>query len=140
MHYFLRNYRINAKIHNCSRRLHVLGWTTQAQLPNFTFVASYYTRLWSREIVAEDTLIVDIFMRSSGVTRLEGPYKNYWFIQNSQSKSWVYSDIIRKTTDIYMVVYFKSHHCNSPYGASARCTSILFTCYLTDREHFNTHH
>ncbi len=38
------------------------------------------------------------------------------------------------------VVYFKSHHCNSPYGASGRCTSALFTCYLTDMEQFNIHH
>ncbi len=30
-------------------------------------------------------------------------------------------------------VYFKSHHCNFPYGASGRCTSVLSTCYLTDR-------
>ncbi len=39
MHYFFRNYRINAKIHNFSIRLHVLGWTTQVQLPSFTFMA-----------------------------------------------------------------------------------------------------
>ncbi len=33
----------------------------------------------------------------------------------------------------YGVVYFKSHHCDSSYGASS-------TYYLTDTEHFNMHH
>ncbi len=33
---------------------------------------------------------------------------------------------------------FSSHHCNSPYGASGRCTRVLSTCYLTDTEHCNT--
>ncbi len=41
---------------------------------------------------------------------------------------------------IYRVMYFKQHHCNSPFGASGRCTSTLFTCYFTNMEHFNTHH
>ncbi len=40
----------------------------------------------------------------------------------------------------YRVVYFKLHHHNSPYGASGRCTSVLSVCYLTNMEHFNTHH
>ncbi len=30
----------------------------------------------------------------------------------------------------HRVVYFKSHNCNSQYGASRRCTSVLSTCYL----------
>ncbi len=46
MHYFLRNYRINAKIHNFSISLHVLGQTTQAQLPSFTFMALYSILLY----------------------------------------------------------------------------------------------
>ncbi len=41
MHYFLRNYKMNTKIHHFSIRLHVLGRTTQAQLPSFTFIALY---------------------------------------------------------------------------------------------------
>ncbi len=40
----------------------------------------------------------------------------------------------------YSMVYFKSHHCNSPYCTSGRCTSILSTCYLNDTEHFDMHH
>ncbi len=40
----------------------------------------------------------------------------------------------------YRVVYFKSHHCNSLCGVSGRFTSVLSKCYLTDMEHFNTHH
>ncbi len=36
---------------------------------------------------------------------------------------------------VYGVVYFKSHHCNSPYGASGRCSSELSTCYLKVRSH-----
>ncbi len=44
MHYFLRNYKINAKIHNFSIRLQ--DWTTQAELPSFTFVALHSSRLW----------------------------------------------------------------------------------------------
>ncbi len=47
MHYFLRNYRINVKIHRLSIRLCVLGRTTQAQLSSFTFMALYSRRLWS---------------------------------------------------------------------------------------------
>ncbi len=35
MHYFLRNYGMNAKIHNFSVRLYELGSTTEAQLPTF---------------------------------------------------------------------------------------------------------
>ncbi len=46
MHYFLRNYRMNAKIYHFSVRLHVLGYTTQSQLPSFTFMALYSGRLW----------------------------------------------------------------------------------------------
>ncbi len=46
MCYFLRNYRMNVKIHHFSIRLHVLGRTTQAQLPSFTFMALYSRRLW----------------------------------------------------------------------------------------------
>ncbi len=42
----MRNYRMNAKIHNFSTSSHVQCWTTQAQLPNFTFVALYSRRLW----------------------------------------------------------------------------------------------
>ncbi len=45
MHYFLRNYRMNAKIHPFSIRLHVLGRPMQAQLPSFTFIALYSRRL-----------------------------------------------------------------------------------------------
>ncbi len=41
---------------------------------------------------------------------------------------------------LYRVVYFKSHHCNSLYGASGRYTRVLSWCYLTNMEHFNTHH
>ncbi len=40
----------------------------------------------------------------------------------------------------HRVVYFKSHHCNSLYGASGRYTSVLSKCYFIDMEHFNTHH
>ncbi len=40
----------------------------------------------------------------------------------------------------YRVVYFKSHPCNSSYGAPERCTSVLSMCYLTNMEHFNMHH
>ncbi len=39
MIYFLRNYRMNAKLHHFSIRLHVLHRTMQAQLPSFTFMA-----------------------------------------------------------------------------------------------------
>ncbi len=45
MHYFLKNYRLSAKMHHFSIRLHVLGRTTQALLPNFTFMALYCRRL-----------------------------------------------------------------------------------------------
>ncbi len=47
MHYFLRNYRMNIKFHHFSIRLHVLGRTTQAQLPRFTFMALYSRMLCS---------------------------------------------------------------------------------------------
>ncbi len=41
---------------------------------------------------------------------------------------------------VYTVwVYFKSHHCSSPW-CIRECTSVLLTCYLTDMGHFNTHH
>ncbi len=44
---FLQNGHVmNAKIHHFSVRLHVLGRTTQAQLPSFTFMALYSRRLW----------------------------------------------------------------------------------------------
>ncbi len=46
MHYFFRNYRMNAKVHNFSIRLHVLSRTTQAQFPSFTFMALYSRRPW----------------------------------------------------------------------------------------------
>ncbi len=46
MCYFLRNHRMNAKIHHYSIRLYVLGRTTQAPLSSFTFVAFYSRRLW----------------------------------------------------------------------------------------------
>ncbi len=46
--FFLRNYRMNEKIHNFSINLHVLDWTTQAQLASFTFMALYSRRLWYR--------------------------------------------------------------------------------------------
>ncbi len=48
MHYFLRNYKMNAKIHHLSVRLHVLGRTMQEQLPTFTFIALNSRRLWCR--------------------------------------------------------------------------------------------
>ncbi len=43
MHYFLRNYRMSAKIHHFSIRLHVLGQTTQA------FMALHARRLCVNE-------------------------------------------------------------------------------------------
>ncbi len=39
MHYFLRNYRMNAKIYHFSIKLHVLSRTMLAQLLSFTFMA-----------------------------------------------------------------------------------------------------
>ncbi len=45
MHYFLRNCRLNEKIHHFSIRLHVLSRTTLALLPSFTFMAFYSRRL-----------------------------------------------------------------------------------------------
>ncbi len=38
---------MNTKIHHFSIRLHVLGRTTQAQLPSFTFIVLYSRRRWS---------------------------------------------------------------------------------------------
>ncbi len=46
MHYFLRNYRKNVKIHHFSIRLHVVCRIMQAQLPSFTFMAFLSRRLW----------------------------------------------------------------------------------------------
>ncbi len=46
MHYLLKNYEMNVKIHYFSMRLHVLGRSTQAQLPSFTFMALNSRRLW----------------------------------------------------------------------------------------------
>ncbi len=46
MHYFLRNYGMDAKIHHYSIRLHVLSRTTQVQLPSFTFMVLYSKGLW----------------------------------------------------------------------------------------------
>ncbi len=47
MHYFLINCRMNERIHNFSIRLHVLGWTTQAVLPSFTFM-TFYSRTFAQ--------------------------------------------------------------------------------------------
>ncbi len=49
MNYFLRNYEKNAKIHHFFIKLRVLDRTMQAQLPNFTFMASYSQRLWQHQ-------------------------------------------------------------------------------------------
>ncbi len=53
MYYFLRNYRMNAKIHRFSIRLYVLRRITLAQLPSFTFMALYPRRLWHCLVCAQ---------------------------------------------------------------------------------------
>ncbi len=45
MRYFLRNCRMNEKIHHFFIKLCVLGWTTPEVLPSFTFMAFYSRRL-----------------------------------------------------------------------------------------------
>ncbi len=54
MHYFLRNCRMNEKIHHFSIRLHVLGRTMPAVLPSFTFMAFYSRRLWVSSWIPKD--------------------------------------------------------------------------------------
>ncbi len=55
--------------------------------------------------------------------------------------NWIYFpfqyNIIIET---YTVAYFKSNHCDSSIWCVRENAGVLFKCYFTDVEHFNTHH
>ncbi len=50
---------MNEKIHHFSIRLHVLGGTTVALLPSFTFTAFYCKRLWFIPLGILDTILLE---------------------------------------------------------------------------------
>ncbi len=67
----MRNYGMNAKIHYSSIRLHVLGWTTQAQLPSFTFMAWNYRGLWLEPFLTNFHLNLHLIPRRRCWTHVE---------------------------------------------------------------------
>ncbi len=94
MHYFLRNYRMNAKFYHFSMRLYILGRITQAQLPSFTFKALNFRTLCN---ITKTVNFKMICFQKFGVPifRLfkEYPYSD-WFL------------VFRGFTDFFTISFF----------------------------------
>ncbi len=140
---------------------YVRKWSIYSNMESFTFDFFFlYSDLTSRLNGSFPHPHVDQFFKSGysnsriiGVGTVKRPASKKliifleFLISNSGStiekvkiKRKTTNQFYKKHVPTYRVVYFKSHHCSSPYGVSRRCTRIFSTCYLIDVKHFNMHH